>query len=107
MKAALITIAFCLLLDILQQNVSLEKQAFNLVQRTQAFDLDPALPKVSLDTWFNQIVGPQAGVIWQLSECGEPIVGPDNKESDLPACIGANAILKDGRKVVLTVLIGT
>src|SRR5262245_51324110 len=106
MKAALITIALCLFINI-QQSVSLEKQAFNLVQQTQASDLDPALPNVNLKEWFTQLVGPRAGVNWQLSECGEPIEVPDNKEPDLPACIGANAILQDGRKVVMTVLIGT
>src|SRR5919198_2169624 len=105
--AAAIAFLLCLWGNTLQEAESLEKQAFNLVQRTQASDLDPALPNVALKEWFTQLVGPRAGVNWQLSECGEPIVGPDNKESDLPACMGANAILQDGRKVVMTVLIGT
>jgi TonB family protein len=104
--AAIAIIALCLWVNSLLQ-VSLEKQALNLVQRTQASDLDPALPNVAVNLWFNQLVGPRAGINWQLSECGEPIAGPDGKDPDLPACIGANAILQDGRKVMLTILIGT
>jgi TonB family protein len=105
--SALAIIALCLWANSLLQVDSLQKQALNLVQSTQASDLDPALPKVAVNLWFNQLVGPRAGVNWQLSECGEPIAGIDNKEPDLPACIGANAILQDGRKVVMTILIGT
>jgi TonB family protein len=106
MKAAALAIMLCIWGYALQEPGSLEKQAFSLVQRTQASDIDPALPNVNLKEWFTQLVGPRAGINWQLSECGEPIAGPD-KEPDLPACIGANAILQDGRKVMMTVLIGT
>jgi hypothetical protein len=94
MKAAALPIMLCIWAYALQEPGSLEKQAFNLVQRTQASDIDPALPNVNLKEWFTQLVGPRAGINWQLSECGEPITGPD-KEPDLPACIGANAMLQD------------
>jgi TonB family protein len=104
MKAASIAIVLCIWL---QQTELLEKQALSLVQRTPAFDLDPALPNVSLGTWFNQLVGSGAGVIWQLSECGEVIAGQNNEGADLPACMEANAILADGHKVVIAIQIGT
>jgi TonB family protein len=104
MKAASIAIVLCIWL---QQTELLEKQALSLVQRTPAFDLDPALPNVSLGTWFNQLVGSRAGVIWQLSECGEAIAGQNNEGTDLPACMEANAILANGRKVVIAIQIGT
>jgi TonB family protein len=107
MKALAIAIAMCLLVNTLSQRESLEKQALTLVQSTPASDLDPGLPSVSLPTWFNQLVGPRAGVIWQLSECGEAITMPGNEGPDLPACLEANATLPDGHKVVVAISIGT
>src|SRR5262245_10222915 len=100
MKTLAIAILLCFWINILLQQ-SLEQQALILVQRTPASDLDPALPNVSLPTWFNQIVGPRAGVIWQLSECGEAIKVPSNEGPDMPACLEANATLSDGNKVVI------
>jgi TonB family protein len=107
MKAAAIAVLLCLWSsNTLQQSESLEKQALNLVQRTIASDLDPVLPNISLGAWFNQLVGEQAGVVWQLAECGEAITAP-NEGPDLPACMEANAILPDGQKVLMAILIGT
>ena len=40
-------------------------------QRTFASDLDAELPKVPFADWFRRIVGPDAGIVWQLGECGE------------------------------------
>jgi TonB family protein len=107
MKASAIAIVLCLFVDTFLQIESLEKQALTLVQSTPASDLDPVLPNVSLPTWFNQLVGPRAGVIWQLSECGEAITAPGDAGPDLPACLEANATLPDGHKVVLVISIGT
>jgi TonB family protein len=106
MKVLAIPIVLCFLINT-QLQQSLEQQALILVQRTPASDLDPALPNVSLPTWFNQLVGPRAGVIWQLSECGEAKTVPTNEGPDLPACLEANATLSDGHKVVIAISIGT
>jgi TonB family protein len=107
MKASAIALAMCLFVNILSQTESLEKQALILAQRTPASDLDPVLPNVSLITWFSQLVGPRAGVNWQLSECGEAITAPGEEGPDIPACLEATAILPDGHKVVVTISIGT
>ncbi|MBO0799685.1 MAG: hypothetical protein J2P31_12765, partial [Blastocatellia bacterium] len=101
MKAAAIAITLCILFNTVQEAESLEKKALSLVQRTPASDLDPSLPNVSLNIWFNQVVGPRAGIVWQLSECGEANTEPDIDRPDLLACMQANAILSNGCKVVL------
>jgi TonB family protein len=106
MKVLAIAIVLCSMTNTLVQQ-SLEQQALILVQRTPASDLDPALPNVSLPAWFNQLVGPGAGVIWQLSECGEAVKAPSNEGPDLPACLEANATLSNGHKVVIAILVGT
>jgi TonB family protein len=76
-------------------------------QRTLASDLDAQLPKLSFGDWFAKVVGPEAGVIWQLGECGERGEESLKATGDIPACVEANAMLPDGRRVILLTTVGT
>jgi protein TonB len=69
--------------------------------------LDPGLPNRPLEDWFRQIVGPQAGINWQLSECGESPGLLVAQGRDVPACVELNALLPDNRKVVVMIEVGT
>jgi len=69
--------------------------------------LDAGLPGRSFASWFEQLTGPKAGVIWQLTECSEQIVATDQTGQDQPACAEVNASLPDGRKVFVMISIGT
>jgi TonB family protein len=89
------------------QTDSLEKQALSLVRAMPASALDAELPGRPFASWFEHLTGPKAGVIWQLTECGEQIVAPDQKGQDLPACAEVNASLPDGRKVFVRISVGT
>src|SRR5262245_22461537 len=89
------------------QTVSFEKQALSLVREMPASALDAGLPSHSFASWFEQVAGPKAGVVWQLTECGEQIVAPDKTGQDLPACAEVNANLPDGRKVFVMISVGT
>jgi TonB family protein len=76
-------------------------------QRKLASDLDAQLPKLAFGEWFAKVVGRDAGIIWQLGECGER--GEDSLQAtgDIPACVEANAVLADGRRVILMTTVGT
>jgi TonB family protein len=89
------------------QTGSFEKQAISSARKVSASELDAELPERSFAGWFDQIVGPKAGVVWQLTECGDQIVAPDKPEQDLPACAEVNANLPDGRKVFVAISVGT
>src|SRR5262245_50217078 len=80
------------------QVASLAKQAVETVQHMPVSVLDVELPGSPFKTWFNQLVGSEAGVVWQLTECGESRVQQNGAERDLDACVEANAILSDGRQ---------
>src|SRR5262245_14938237 len=99
MKIFVIAIALYLGAAAIPQTRSFEKQALTSVQRMLASDLDAELPRRPFAAWFGQLTGPQAGVIWQLTECGERIQAPDGTGPDLPACVEVNAGLPDGIKV--------
>ena len=86
---------------------SLEKQAVSDTKRTLASDLDAELPKLPFTDWFGKVVGSGAGVVWQLSECGEQVDGATNRDGDTQACVEVNTILTDGRKVIVMIAVGT
>jgi TonB family protein len=89
------------------QTNSFEKQALSLVQAMPASSLDAGLPGRPFASWIEQVTGPKAGVVWQLTECGDQIVAPDQTGPDLPACAEVNANLPDGRKVFVMISVGT
>jgi TonB family protein len=103
MKTSAFALALCILLNATPQTRLIERQSLALVQRTLASDLDAKLPGLPFATWHNQLVGPQAGVVWQLTECGEI----DRTAQDLRACVEVNASLLDGRKVIVAITVGT
>jgi TonB family protein len=86
---------------------SFEKQALALVQAMPASDLDAKLPGRSFAGWVEQVIGPRAGVVWQLTECGEQIGAPGESGQDMPACAEINAVLPDKRRVLIRISVGT
>jgi TonB family protein len=86
---------------------SLEKQAVSDTQRTLASDLDAELPKLPFTDWFVKVVGPGAGVVWQLGECGEQVDAAPNGDGDPQACVEVNATLSDGRRAIVMIVVGT
>src|SRR5215471_9559409 len=86
---------------------SIEKRAITSAQQMSASDLDAALPDRPFAGWFSKVVGPRAGVVWQLTECGDPLAASGEAGQDLPACAEVNAWLPSGRKVFVLISVGT
>ncbi|MGH9832794.1 MAG: hypothetical protein ACRD9Y_07235, partial [Blastocatellia bacterium] len=97
----------CLCASGLAQTPPLEKQAVLRMQRTLASELDQALPRLPFMAWFEEVVGPQAGISWQMTECGERDEKATGAVADQPACVEIDAILPDKRKVVVMIAVGT
>jgi TonB family protein len=90
------------------QNLPLsEKRAVASAQNVLASELDAELPSHPFARWFQQLVGPKAGVTWQLNECGNLPSLLRAQGQDLPACAEVNALLPDGRKVMVMIEVGT
>src|SRR5215813_5360065 len=94
-------------LSVAGQTGSFEKQAISSAQEMSASDLDVALPDRPFASWFSEVIGPKAGVVWQLTECGDPLAAPGGAGQDLPACAEVNASLPGGRKVFVVISVGT
>jgi TonB family protein len=82
----------------------LEKQAVAGARQTLASVLDANLPKISFSDWFESVVGRKAGMVWQLSECGDTT---SNAARDAPACVEVNTLLPDSRRVIVMIIVGT
>lgn len=91
----------------LERQLLLEKRAVAATQRILTSELDTELPRLPFANWFKQIVGPGAGVVWQLSECGEQQDAPSDLAGEMRACVEVNTILPDDRKVIVMIAAGT
>src|SRR5262245_40146120 len=102
-----LSVSLSICLSVAGQTGPFEKRAISSTQEMSASDLDEALPDRPFAKWFSEITGPKAGVVWQLTECGEQIGAPGKTGQDLPACAEINANLPDGRKVFVAISVGT
>jgi TonB family protein len=114
MRELMIVMAFFWWLPDMQQ--PMEKRALTIAQRVPVNELDEGLPGSPFSTWFEQVVGQRSGVIWQLGECGQTIGdstlastqdSTQLESGDMPECVEANAVLPDGRKVVVMIRVGS
>lgn len=108
MKFTVIIFVLCVMIYGNAQLAEFEKEALVTVQRIPASSLDDRLASRPFGVWFKEVAGEQAGVVWQLSECGNPADSREKEKSvDMPACAEVNALLPNGLKVVVMVLVGT
>lgn len=97
--------ALCAWLCVATQLESFEKRAVSAVQRISASNLDAKLPNRSFVAWLNDLVGQEAGVVWQLAECGAG--APGGTGQDVPACAEVTALLPNGDTVIVGISVGT
>jgi TonB family protein len=107
MKITLILIAMFSGITGMSQTLSFEKQALALVQQMPASNLDDKLPQRPFANWFKEIIGPRAGVVWQLSECERNMENSGVVSPDLPACAEVIALTNVGTKVIIVITVGT
>jgi hypothetical protein len=107
MKMNVLANDLCIWMAGATQAESFEKQAISSAQKVSASELDAALPDRPFASWLNETIGPDAGVVWQLTQCGERITAPGETGQDLPACAEIIANLLDNRRVYVAISVGT
>jgi len=98
-------IALCVWLSVATQSESFEKQAILAVQQVSASSLDAKLPNRPFVTWLSEVIGQDAGVVWQLAECSAG--APVRADQDTPACAEATVLLPNGDSVIVGISVGT
>jgi len=84
MKIIVIANVLCIWMTGATQVRSFEERAISSAREISASELDAALPDRPFASWLNETIGPDAGVVWQLTECGEKITAPDETGQDHP-----------------------
>jgi protein TonB len=97
--------ALCVCLSVAFQSDSFEKRAISAAQRIPASTLDAKLPNRSFGVWLSGLVGKDAGIVWQLAECGDGARGGTGQ--DAPVCAEASALMPNGDTVVIGISVGT
>jgi TonB family protein len=97
--------ALCVFLSVAFQAESFEKRAISAAQRIPASSLDAKLPNRSFGVWLNGLVGKEAGIVWQLAECGA--VARGGTAQDAPVCAEATALMPNGDTVIIGISVGT
>jgi len=98
-------IALCVWLSVATQSQSFEKQAMSAAQQVSASSLDAKLPNRPFVAWLNEVIGQEAGVVWQLAECG--FGAPGRTGRDAKACAEATVLLPNGDTVIVGISVGT
>ena len=98
-------IALCVWLSVATQSESFEKQAMYAAQQVSASSLDANLPNRPFVAWLSEVIGQDAGVVWQLADCGAG--APVRTGQDTLACAEASALLPNGDTVIVGISVGT
>ena len=98
-------IALCVWLSVATQSESFEKQAMYAAQQVSASSLDAKLPNRPFVAWLNDVIGQEAGVVWQLAECNAG--APGRTGQDTRACAEATVLLPNGDTVIIGISVGT
>jgi TonB family protein len=105
MKISLLVL--CIWMSFPVQTESFEKRAMAAVQQVSVSELDAKLPNRPFGAWFNDLIGQDTGVVWQLAECGAPVNGVGGAGHDVPACAEATVILPNGNRMIVAISVGT
>jgi hypothetical protein len=87
---------------------SSDLNAIAYVKAVPVSTLDPKLPRLSFESWLRKTVDRAATISWEVNDCGEQTGNPTfDRDRDFPTCVEAHVVLPDGRKVIISILIGT
>jgi hypothetical protein len=104
MRMALV---LALALPLLAQEPTFEKRAIEIAKRLPVSELEQGMPKQPLPEWLRRAAGPGAKLEWELNDCGEQTGTAADAGRDFPFCVETIANLADGRRVGVSVVMGT
>jgi len=74
------------------------------VKQAPASGLDSALPAIAFAKWLEMEAGPGSKIGWALRY---PAVDSGEARSEVPTCVEADAVMKDGRSIIVFIAVGT
>jgi hypothetical protein len=55
-------------------------------------EIEPNLPQISFEKWFQKTVGEEAKIEWDINDCGEQTGTSADRGRDFPMCVSANTV---------------
>jgi len=85
-----------------------EAEGLKFAKKISTAELDAGLKSEPFGDWIAEVAGAQAGLTWEMNDCGEQTGDPatDNKR-DIPVCVSVDAELPDRRNIAAMILVGT
>lgn len=84
----------------------LEVMAINAAKQVSVSDLDTSLLAKPFADWLDALVGSQARSAWEANDCGEHSGSPQPAR-DHPICSEVEVFLSGGRRLLVTISVGT
>ncbi|HRH47074.1 MAG TPA: hypothetical protein PKY82_35840, partial [Pyrinomonadaceae bacterium] len=69
-----------------------QTEVINYAKQYLVSDIEPNVPKMKFADWFQQTVGKESKVEWDINDCGEQTGTPEDRGRDFPMCVAANAV---------------
>ena len=70
--------------------------------------IDPALPRVSFETWLRGVVGTDATETWEVNDCGEQTGDPTlDQRLEFPLCAEVEVGLEGQRDLHVSLVVGS
>jgi hypothetical protein len=69
--------------------------------------LDPKLSSIPFERWLIKEAGEGAQISWEVNDCGEQTGTAEDRDSDFPLCVEAEAHMRDKRVIVVSIAVGT
>lgn len=102
-------IAFLFSVGVLQTGAQTrDARAVAAAKSASVHRMDNALPDRPLEKWLREVVGREAGITWEVNDCGEQTGNPElDKGRDFPICVEAQVRLKQKSTLHVSVSVGT
>ena len=84
-----------------------DRKAIAYTKALLASQLDPKLPAIPFERWLTKQSGEGAQISWEVNDCGEQTGTAEDRDSDFPMCVEAEAHMRDKRVIVVGIAVGT
>ncbi len=85
-----------------------DAKAIEAAKNANVRQIESSLPDQPFARWLREAVGAQAGITWEVNDCGEQTGNPSlDKGRDFPMCVEAQATLSGKRTLFVSLSVGT
>jgi len=85
----------------------LAQKAISRAKHVFVSQLEPGMPKVTLEHYLQTEAGTGAQITWEMNDCGEQTGNPADQPGDVPTCAEGDVRLPDGETLRVMIAVGS